>query len=318
MKSNRNRMVRGAVICVTCSVMALGIIAAESPQVAFPDGYRSWQHVKSVIHGPGHKSFASEGGKIFQFYANPQAIEGYRAGKFSNGSVIVRETLRAIAGEGESKGVLIEGDHSALDVMVKDDRLYKETGGWGFETFDSKNARLAEKDRAQCYGCHSTQKDRDLVFSTLKDDMKGDIGTPYPEGYRSWTFLHTSMVPATFDAFGKKPCEKPCTAGMFHFYANDKAMEGLRTGSYPDGAIIAEEMLEWLSTNTSAKEGPRRIVGVMVKNSQRYSSTGGWGYGSFDEGSKTDKLDAKQRETCHQCHVFRKDQGFVFTEYKER
>ena len=79
-----------------------------------------------------------------------------------------------------------------------------------------------------------------------------EAGTPYPDGYRQWTFLHSSMVPPTFDAFKKKPCEKPCMAGIFHFYANDKAMEGLRTGSYPDGAIIAEEMLEWLSLPRAA------------------------------------------------------------------
>jgi hypothetical protein len=77
-------------------------------------------------------------------------------------------------------------------------------------------------------------------------------------------------------------------------------------------------MLEWLSTSNGAKEGPRRIVGVMVKDSRRYDSTGGWGYGTFDDGSRVDKLDAKMRQTCHQCHVARKDQGYVFAEYRER
>src|SRR5215469_6650893 len=310
MKSSRKTIVG---IVVICSAMTIAVTGAEnSPEIPFPDGYRSWQHVKSVVIGPGHKSFASEGGKIFHFYANPPAIEGYRVGKFPNGAVLVRETLHTVAGEGESAGVLKEGERAAVDVMMKDDRLYTETGGWGFETFDSKNARLDEKRRAQCYACHSKQKDNDSVFSALA--VSADGGTPYPEGYRHWTFLHTSMVSAKFDAFAKKPCEKPCTAGMFHFYANDKAMEGLRTGSYTDGAIIAEEMLEWLST----KEGQRRLVGVMVKDSKRYRSTGGWGYGSFDEDSKTDKLDEKQREACHQCHLARQHQGYVFTEYRER
>jgi hypothetical protein len=313
MQSNRKRIVR--IICVALSLAMLGITAVERPEVPFPEGYRSWQHVKSVISGPEHKSFATEGGKIFEFYANPPAVDGYRAGRFSNGSIIVRETLRAVAGEGDSKGIFNEGERTGLDVMVKDDRLYPETGGWGFETFDAKNARLSENGRAQCYTCHSKQKDHDLVFSTLR---AADTGTPYPDGYRQWTFLHSSMVPPTFDSFKKKPCEKPCTAGIFHFYANGKAMEGLRTGSYPDGAIIAEEMLEWLSAGSGAKEGQRRIIGVMVKDSQRYSSTGGWGYGNFDDGSRTDNLDAKQREACHQCHVARKDKGYVFTEYRER
>ena len=142
---------------------------------------------------------------------------------------------------------------------------------------------------------------------------------PYPEGFRRWSFLHSSMVPATFSAFAKKPCQKPCAGGLFYFYGNDKAMEGLRTGTYADGAVIAEEMLEYLADDKgSGKEGPRRLVAVMVKDSQKYGSTGGWGYGSYDEGSKTNNLDAAARNTCHQCHVARKDKGYVFTEYRER
>lgn len=298
---------------IVLAVMAAG----SSHEVPFPQGYRSWQHVKSVVAGPGSKSFAAEGGKIFQFYANPAAIEGYRTGKFPNGAIIVRETLRAIAGEGQTAGMFAEGERTALDVMTKDDRLYGDTGGWGFETFDKNSNRAGEKARAQCYACHAKQKDRDFVFSSMA--VSAGAGTPYPEGYRHWTFLHSTMVPPTFDVFASKPCEKPCMGGIFHFYANEKAMQGLRTGSYADGAVIAEEMLEWLSgAGGSAKEGPRRLIGVMVKDSQRYSSTGGWGYGSFDDGSTTDKLGAKQREECYQCHLSRKDQGYVFTEYRER
>jgi Cytochrome P460 len=305
MENDRKRSAR---VFVALLLIALGAKATETPEVPFPGGYRSWQHVKSVVAGP-------EGGKIFHFYANPQAVEGYREGKFPNGSVLVRETLRTIAGEGESKGMLKEGDRTALDVMIKDERLYGETGGWGFETFDAMKARRAESNGAKCYACHSKQKDHDLVFTALPPDA--DAGTPYPEGYRHWTFLHSSIVPPTFEAL--KPCEKPCVAGLFHFYANDVAMEGLRTGSYRDGAILAEELVQWLSpAGGGAKEGQRRLVGVMVKDSQRYGSTGGWGYGTFDDGSRVDKLDQKKREACHECHLGRKDQGFVFAEYRER
>jgi hypothetical protein len=273
-----------------------------------PEGYRSWRHVKSAVDGQNS----------FHFYANQQAVEGYRAGKFPNGSVIVRETLPVMAGDGESKGVVREGERKALDVMMKDDRLYQETGGWGFESFGPNNARLPEKGPAQCYGCHVKQKDHDLVFTSLP--LAAAEGTPYPEGYRRWTFLHSSMVSkAIFDASARKPCEKPCMGGMFHFYANDKAMVGLRMGSYPDGAILADEMLEWLPNSIGgAHEGQRRLVGVMVRDSQRYSSTGGWGYRTFDDDSTVDRLDAKSREACYQCHIPRQDHGYVFTEYRER
>ncbi len=98
----------------------------------------------------------------------------------------------------------------------------------------------------------------------------------FPEGYRNWTFLHSSLVPAAFGGFSKSPCVKPCTNGLFHFYANEQAMKGLRTGTYEDGAIIAEEMLEFLvGDNGNGGEGRRVLTAVMVKDSRRYAATGG-------------------------------------------
>ena len=142
---------------------------------------------------------------------------------------------------------------------------------------------------------------------------------PFPEGYRHWTFLHSSLIPPTLAGFWTRPCEKPCTAGIFHFYANDKAMTGLRTGEYADGAIIAEEMLEFRGSPTGGgKEGELRLVGVMVKDSKRYASTGGWGFGSYDSPSREDHVDAAAKTACFACHIPRKDHGYVFTEYHER
>jgi len=150
--------------------------------------------------------------------------------------------------------------------------------------------------------------------------VRADEGTvAYPEGYRNWHFLHGSLVPASSAGFSKSPCVKPCTNGMFYFYANDLAVKGLRTGTYPDGAIIAEELLEFvIGEKGGGGEGRRVLTAVMVKDSQRYADTGGWGYGNFDEGSKISTLDAKARQNCHQCHVARKDNGYVFTKYVDR
>src|ERR1700761_9633184 len=133
----------------------------------------------------------------------------------------------------------------------------------------------------------------------------------YPDGYRAWTFLHSSLAPPSFGGFAKSPCVKPCTNGIFYFYANDSALQGLRTGTYKDGSIIAEEMLEYLiGDKGSGKEGRRVLTAVMVKDSGRYAATGGWGFGNFDEGSKANTLDAKAQQSCFQCHIARKDHGF--------
>ena len=88
------------------------------------------------------------------------------------------------------------------------------------------------------------------------------------------------MVPTNCDAFGNKPCVQPCTAGLFHFYANDKAMVGLRTGSYPDGAIIAEELLEWLASSKGGgkegyrSDGVRPTICAIARKRERYFGLG--------------------------------------------
>jgi len=146
-----------------------------------------------------------------------------------------------------------------------------------------------------------------------------DAAVPYPQGYRRWAHLHSTLIGPKSNVFDKRPCEKPCTGGIFHFYANEKAMEGFRTGKFADGSIIADEVLETMSKdNGSGSEGPRRGVGVMVKDSQRYSATGGWGYGSFKGDSQVEELSGQEKKACFQCHVSRKDHDYVFTEYRER
>jgi hypothetical protein len=157
------------------------------------------------------------------------------------------------------------------------------------------------------------------IAYAFADAKPTGVGVPFPEGYRKWTFLHTTVVGPKSPSFGNRPCEKPCTGGLLHFYANDKAMEGLRSGTYADGAVIADELLELHGREDgAAKEGMRRGVGVMVKDRQRYASTGGWGFASYDGDSKTDNLNEEAKQKCFQCHVPRKDQDYVFTAYRER
>jgi Cytochrome P460 len=147
----------------------------------------------------------------------------------------------------------------------------------------------------------------------------GSDAVPFPTGYRHWTFLHSSLIGPTLAGFWKRPCEKPCTAGIFHFYANDKAMAGLRTGEYADGSVLAEEMLELHgSPSGGGKEGERRLIGVMVKDAKRYATTGGWGFDTFDGTTLESQVDTAGRQACFECHIPRKDHGYVFSSYRER
>ncbi len=126
----------------------------------------------------------------------------------------------------------------------------------------------------------------------------------YPEGYRSWTHVKSVVnVPS----------------GYHHVYANALAMEGYRTGKFPNGSVIAVDFLEMIDNKTAINEGKRRYVDVMVKDTLHYAATGGWGFEEFDGSSKSTRkvTQVKAHATCYTCHTKRSANDFVFSEYRE-
>ena len=157
----RQPLLLAAALC-----FAAPVFAAETPPVPYPEGYRQWTHVKSMIINQGHPLYDAFGG-IHHLYANSKAEQGYKSGKFADGSVIAFDLLDAKA----TDNTVQEGARKVLGVMHKDSRKYKDTGGWGFEGFkaDSKTERAVGKNAASaCYQCHTAQKDKDFVFSAYR------------------------------------------------------------------------------------------------------------------------------------------------------
>ena len=141
--------------------------AAQHPTapVPYPDGYRTWVHVKSGVIGPAHRTFATNGG--FQhIYANAEAMAGYRTRNFPDGSVIAFDWLEMR----ETNGALQEGPRRQVDVMVKDSKKFATTGGWGFQRFvkDSKTELATTPTPQQCYACHDQLKRDGLVLSSYR------------------------------------------------------------------------------------------------------------------------------------------------------
>jgi cytochrome P460 len=132
----------------------------------FPKEFRKWAHVKSVLVGPQSAAFATEGG-IHHIYANDKALEGYKSGKFPDGSVIVYDLLEIK----EVVGNTIEGPTRRIDVMMKQSELYRTTGGWEFMSFpggNPANGNLTAERQATCAACHANRKDHDFVFSDFR------------------------------------------------------------------------------------------------------------------------------------------------------
>ena len=146
-------------------ILAACAFAKDHTAVAFPEGYRHWTHVKSMVLLPDHALAATFGG-VHHIYANDRALDGYKTGTFKDGSVLVFDLLNY----DQKEGAGTEGARKLTGVMEKDSKRFAATGGWGYEGFkgDSKTERLVSDGGVSCHACHTQQKDRDYVFSTMR------------------------------------------------------------------------------------------------------------------------------------------------------
>lgn len=156
-------------------LVALAAVCAGLPRadtrgdVAFPEGYRAWTHVKSgIIDDPKHPAFKRFGG-LHHIYANPQAMAGYRSGRFRDGAILVYDLF---ALRKQDDGTVDQGPRRQIDVMVKDTARFPDTGGWGYEEFAANAPRtptLTPQARAGCAGCHAARKAQGYVFSDFRE-----------------------------------------------------------------------------------------------------------------------------------------------------
>lgn len=141
--------------------------------------------------------------------------------------------------------------------------------------------------------------------------------TEIPEGYRDWKLIAVSRLAA---AKGSQ---------LRSMLGNEIAIKAYREGKlpFPEGAIIAALHWNEVSSEENNKVIAKGFPGAdiqafvpgsavnmqfMVKDSEKYAATGGWGFGDFTNGKPGN---AALMKTCFDCHVPAKDRDFVFTRY---
>jgi hypothetical protein len=136
------------------------------------------------------------------------------------------------------------------------------------------------------------------------------FGVKIPPGYRDWKLISVAHEEGNLN-------------DIRAILGNDTAVQAYRQGKlpFPDGTIIArlawgyvpsEENNKVFGRQQSFVAGTPTNVQFMVKDSKKYASTGGWGFGQFKNGKPDDKADLK---TCFPCHEPVKARDFVFTQY---
>ena len=128
------------VLAATFTLLAVWLYASDgsNDDVEYPDGYRQWSHVKSMVLQEGHPLYETFGG-IHHIYANSKALEAMKAAR------------------------------KRVDVMQKDSKKFAKTAGWGYETFKGDTReRVVQDVQNACHSCHVGQKESDYVFSTYQ------------------------------------------------------------------------------------------------------------------------------------------------------
>ncbi|MGA2375689.1 MAG: cytochrome P460 family protein [Candidatus Sulfotelmatobacter sp.] len=136
------------------------------------------------------------------------------------------------------------------------------------------------------------------------------FGIKIPPGYRDWKLISVAHEAGNLN-------------DLRALLGNDVAIKAYRDGKlpFPDGAIIARLAWSYVPSEENNKvfgrpqsfvAGAATNVQFMVKDSRKYSSTGGWGFAQFKDGKPADEALLK---TCFPCHEPIKARDFVFTRY---
>jgi hypothetical protein len=131
----------------------------------------------------------------------------------------------------------------------------------------------------------------------------------YPEGYRNWAHVKSAVISPAHKNFAHM-------GGFQHVYANTEAMVGYRTRKFPEGSVVVVDWLEMRDVAGAFVEGTRRQIDVMVRDSLRFASSGGWGFQRFAKDSKTELAATPTPQQCFACHDNLKSDGLVLSSYR--
>jgi len=151
-----------------------------------------------------------------------------------------------------------------------------------------------------------------VTFAASEGEEPGPVPvTELPSGYRDWRLISVAHEEGNLHSFAA-------------VLGNDTAMKAYcgQTLPFPDGTIIAALHYHHVASDENNKvfrreqsfvAGDPSNVQFMIKDSKKYTSTGGWGFGHFQEGKPlTDKA---KLQGCFDCHARNKDRDLVFTRY---
>jgi Cytochrome P460 len=122
-------------------LISLGAVGARpgGDDVPFPNGFRDWFAVNSMIVTKDSPIFGRIGG-MHIIYVNATGLPTLKKGgslPYPDGTVFADDVHEFLVKDGS----YVEGNKKAVTVMVKDAKKYATTGGWGFQVWPGATLR---------------------------------------------------------------------------------------------------------------------------------------------------------------------------------
>lgn len=155
-------------ICMAIMIAVATVCIGEdkvplSPNdVGLPRGYQNWRLI-----GVSHRG---DSDTLRGILGNYQAIEAARSGKtqpWPDGSILVK-----VVWEDRSHpsfdAATVPGNIVHVEMMEKNAKQFRKTGGWGFARWTGENLKPYGQDASfakECFECHQTVEKNDYVFT---------------------------------------------------------------------------------------------------------------------------------------------------------
>jgi hypothetical protein len=147
------------------------------------------------------------------------------------------------------------------------------------------------------------------VFAIFSVSAESADNLKPPVGYRNWFHVNTMVIDKAsplFDPLG----------GMHNVHVNSVGEPALRKGGpYPNGTMFLTDLHDFSVADGAYVEGPLKGLALMVKDSKKYASTGGWGFQLWLGGDRKKPVVTDAAKQCFGCHQPKKNQDYVFSTY---
>ncbi|MCC8408598.1 heme-binding domain-containing protein [Mucilaginibacter sp. UR6-1] len=128
--------------------------------VRFIPDYKNWEVISTTSRFDNHTMRVIYGNKV-----TVNAIRNGRIKPFPDGAAIVKVVYNIIE---EKNGEVHPGAFNNIQIMIKDEKRFPESKGWGFGKFNGTGLKPYGETAAfntTCYNCHKIADETGYVFS---------------------------------------------------------------------------------------------------------------------------------------------------------